>query len=87
LVLGATYPEELAHVREKAPEMTFLVPGIGSQGGDVEKTVKAGRNAHGAGMIINASRSIIFASKANNFADLARKEAQRLRAEINTYRT
>lgn len=79
LVAGATYPEELKKIREIVGEMTLLVPGIGVQGGDVEKTVKAGLNSHRAGMIINSSRGIIFAQN-------PRLEAQKLREEINKYR-
>jgi orotidine-5'-phosphate decarboxylase len=59
--------------------MTFLVPGIGAQGGDIEKTVKAGKNLKGTGMIINSARSIIFATD-------PRAEAQKLRDEINSFR-
>lgn len=79
LVVGATYPEELKKVREIVGDMTLLVPGIGAQGGDVEKTVKASLNSKKAGMIINSSRGIIF-------ADNPRAEAQKLRVEINQYR-
>lgn len=86
LVVGATYPEELAAVRRIVGEMTLLVPGIGSQGGDIEKTVKAGVNSKGAGMIINASRSVIFADTGTNFAQHARKEAVQLRQAINAFR-
>ena len=66
--------------------MTLLVPGIGAQGGDVEKTVKAGLNSKKMGMIINSSRGIIFASSGANFAERARAEALKLRDEINQYR-
>ncbi|EKE14667.1 MAG: hypothetical protein ACD_12C00352G0003 [uncultured bacterium] len=86
MVIGATYPEELAEVRKIAGEMTFLVPGVGAQGGDVEKTVKAGLNPKGAGMIINSSRGIIFASSGSDFAEVARREAKKLKEEINKYR-
>lgn len=86
LVVGATYPEELVKVREVAPDMTFLVPGIGAQGGDVERTMKAGLNAKKTGMIINSSRGIIFASKGRDFAQKAREEAERLKNQINKYR-
>ncbi|MBU1323534.1 orotidine-5'-phosphate decarboxylase [Patescibacteria group bacterium] len=79
LVVGATYPRELKQVRQIVGEMTLLVPGIGVQGGDVEKTVKAGLNSHKAGMIINSSRGIIFSEN-------PRLEAQNLREEINKYR-
>lgn len=60
LVTGATYPNELALVRETAPTLPLLIPGIGAQGGDLEATVKAGKDANGGGMIINSSRGIIF---------------------------
>lgn len=86
LVVGATYPEELKKVRDLAGDMTFLVPGIGAQGGDIEKTVKAGLNSHKKGMIINSSRGIIFASNGTDFAEKARQEAQQLQNEINRYR-
>ncbi len=86
MVVGATYPEELAEVRKIAGDMTFLVPGIGAQGGDVEKTVAAGKNSQGAGMMINSSRGIIFASSGEDFADKAREETAKLRDEINKYR-
>ncbi len=86
LVTGATYPEELAEVRKITGDMTFLVPGIGAQGGDVEKTLKAGLNSKNAGMIINSSRGIIFASIGVDFAKKARVETKKLRDEINNYR-
>jgi orotidine-5'-phosphate decarboxylase len=86
LVVGATYPEELAEVRKIAGDMTFLVPGIGAQGGDVEKTVKAGLNSQKAGMIINSSRGIIFASNGEDFAERAKEETLKLRDDINKYR-
>lgn len=86
LVVGATYPEELAEIRQIAKELTFLVPGIGAQGGDVEKTLKAGLTAEKKGLIINSSRGIIFASSDENFAEKAKEEATKLRDEINKYR-
>jgi len=61
LVVGATYPHELARARELCPDLTFLVPGVGAQGGDVESVISAGLDAHDGGLLINASRSIIFA--------------------------
>ena len=87
LVVGATYPEELAAVRKIVGEMTLLIPGIGAQGGDVEKTVKAGLNSKKAGMLISSSRGIIFASNGADFAEKAREEAEKLKKEINLYRT
>jgi orotidine-5'-phosphate decarboxylase len=66
--------------------MPILIPGIGAQGGEVAATVIAGRDSRGWGMIMNASRSIIFASKENDFANAARKATEQLRTEINKYR-
>ncbi len=86
MVVGATYPNELRIVRKIAGEMNFLVPGIGVQGGEIEKTVRAGLNSKSEGMIINSSRGIIFASSGRDFAKYARQEAQRLRDEINRFR-
>lgn len=86
MVIGATFPHELAEIRKLSNEMVFLVPGIGTQGGDLEKTLKAGLNSKKRGLIISASRSIIFATKGDNFATVARTEASRLRDEINLYR-
>jgi orotidine-5'-phosphate decarboxylase len=86
LVVGATYPEEMKKVRKLVGDMPFLVPGVGAQGGDVEKVVKAGLDSKGRGMIINSSRGIIFASNGADFADKAGQEAKILRDEINKYR-
>lgn len=86
LIVGAPYPEELAIVRRIVGDMTLLVPGIGTQGGDIEKTVEAGVNSKSAGIIINASRSIIFASSVINYAEKSRAEADRLRQTINLFR-
>lgn len=86
LVVGATYPEEMRKIRSLVGDMTLLVPGIGAQGGDVEKTVKAGLNSQKRGMIINSSRGIIFVSKGKDFAEKAAAEAKKLQDEINKYR-
>lgn len=86
LVIGATVPEELATARKIAGDMTFLVPGVGAQGGDVEATVKAGLNSQKKGMIINSSRGIIFVSSGEDFAEKAGEEAKKLRDDINQYR-
>lgn len=86
LVVGATYPGELEIVRRIAKDLPLLIPGIGAQGGDVEKTVKAGVDKHGKNAIINVSRAIIFASNGEDFAQKARTEAQKLRDAINSYR-
>lgn len=86
LVVGATYSEELKIVRRIIGDMLLLVPGIGAQGGDIGASVKAGLDNHRAGIIINASRSIIFASNGTDFAQIAHEEAEKLQNEINTYR-
>jgi orotidine-5'-phosphate decarboxylase len=86
LVVGATYPEELKRIREAVGDLPLLIPGIGAQGGDVEATVKAGKDSHDAGMIINSSRGIIYASTGPDFALAARKATEVLRAEINIHR-
>src|SRR5437868_2337701 len=81
LVVGATYPAELAKLREiMGNEFTFLVPGVGAQGGDIEKTVQAGLNSRGQGIIVNSSREIIFASGGVDFAEVARRKTEQLRA-------
>lgn len=82
LVLGATFPEQLAEVRKIAPEIPFLIPGIGAQGGDLVRTVQNGLSSNGTGMIINVSRSIIYASSGPDFADAAGREAAKLDREI-----
>ena len=86
LVVGATYPTELAIVRRLVGDMPILIPGIGAQGGDVEKTLRAGLDSDKAGAIINSSRSIIFASSGTDFAKRAREETIKLKDEINTFR-
>ncbi len=86
VVVGATYPRELAEVRAIVGDMPILLPGIGAQGGEVESTVTAGKDSRGWGMIVNSSRGVIFASKGADFPQAARTAAQQLREEINRYR-
>ena len=86
LVVGATFPNELAAVRKIVGDMPLLVPGIGAQGGDIEATVKAGRSAAGAGLMINSSRSILYASSGEDFAAAARRAADETRIAINRFR-
>jgi orotidine-5'-phosphate decarboxylase len=86
LVVGATYPAEAQVVRRLVGDVPFLIPGIGTQGGDVEATVLASTDSRSWGMIINASRSIIFASNGVDFAEAARRETEKLRDLINQYR-
>jgi orotidine-5'-phosphate decarboxylase len=86
LVVGATFPAEIAKVRHIVGDMPLLVPGIGAQGGDIEATVKAGRTANGTGLMINSSRAILYAGKDKDFAQAARKVALETRDAINLYR-
>jgi orotidine-5'-phosphate decarboxylase len=86
MFMGATYPEQLTDIRKIVGDMTFLVPGVGSQGGDVESFVKAGLNSQKTGLIINSSRGIIFASSGDDFAEKAKEETEKLRSQINLYR-
>jgi orotidine-5'-phosphate decarboxylase len=86
LVVGATYPRELAEVRALVGDMPLLVPGVGAQGGDVAQAVKSGQTAAGTGLIISSSRAILYASRGSDFAGAARSATQRLRAEINLSR-
>jgi len=74
LVVGATYPAEIARVRELAPRLALLVPGIGAQGGDARATVRAGAR-DGAPIIINSSRAVLYASAGADFAAGARRVA------------
>ena len=83
LVVGATYPDELSAVRARCPSLPILLPGIGAQGGDLEASVAAGVDANGGGLVVSASRSVLYASAGADFAQAARAEAERLRAAIN----
>jgi orotidine-5'-phosphate decarboxylase len=86
LVVGATYPEELAEVRAITGDMPFLLPGVGAQGADIRAAVAAGRSADGRGLIVSSSRAIIHASSGVDFAAAARAATVLLRDEINAGR-
>jgi orotidine-5'-phosphate decarboxylase len=90
LVVGATFPKELAQVRAIVGDMPLLVPGIGAQGGDIQATVEAGRTAGGAGMMINSSRAILYAKadekSGEDFAQAARRVALETKDAINHFR-
>lgn len=86
LVVGATWPEQIKQVRTIAPDMWLLVPGVGAQGGELDLLVEAGLRSDHSGLIINASRSIIYAGSGDDFADIARQEAQILYNKINKHR-
>jgi orotidine-5'-phosphate decarboxylase len=86
LVVGATFPGEIARVREIVGDMPLLVPGIGAQGGDIEATVTAGKTAAGTGLMINSSRAILYAGKGEDYAAVARQVALQTRDAINRWR-
>jgi orotidine-5'-phosphate decarboxylase len=83
LVVGATAAEEMANIRAVAPDLPFLVPGIGVQGGDLTATVKNGCFKSGDGLMINSSRAILYASSESNFAEAAYEETLKLKQAIN----
>lgn len=88
LVVGATFPAELAAVRARVgADMPLLVPGVGAQGGDVLATVQAGCNAAGTGMLINSSRAILYASQGDDWRDAAKAMALQTRDAINAARS
>jgi len=86
VVVGATRPKELRRIRSLVPDMPLLIPGVGAQGGDVRNAVRYGCAADGMLAIINAGRSILYASRGEDFAGAARKAAIALRDEMNEYR-
>lgn len=86
LVVGATHPDELGDIRSIAPDLPFLIPGIGAQGGDLEASVAAGTDSQGEMAVINSSRGIIYASSGEDFAEVAGHEASKLRDAINAVR-
>ena len=86
LVVGATWPEELGKVRQEAPELPILVPGIGAQQGDLQAVLRQGLNQAGTGLLINASRSLLYASSGTDFAEAAGIQAKILHQHINTLR-
>ncbi|MBY0465771.1 MAG: orotidine-5'-phosphate decarboxylase [Burkholderiales bacterium] len=85
LVVGATYPAEIARVRDIAPTLPLLIPGVGAQGGDAKATVQAGLTAQGL-VSVNSSRAILYASNGADFADAARREALKTRDVLNASR-
>jgi orotidine-5'-phosphate decarboxylase len=86
LVVGATWPNELAAVRALVGDLPFLVPGVGAQGGDVEAVLDSGKCADGGGLVISSSRAILYAGNGEDFADAAHAAARDLRDEINRHR-
>ena len=86
LVVGATYPGQLAECRALCPALPILVPGVGVQEGSLRDAVRAGVDQAGTGIIVSASRSVLYASRDADYALAARAAAQRLRDEINRHR-
>lgn len=86
LVVGATYPHDLGRIRERAPKLPILLPGVGAQAGDVEGSVAHGVTANGDGLIVSSSRSIMYAGNGPDFADRARGAAIQLRDQVNAVR-
>ena len=90
LVVGATYPDEIERVRQLAPTLPLLIPGVGAQGGDALATVRAGYRQHqgrtSGPIIVNSSRAILYASSNDDFDQAARREALKTRAELEAAR-
>jgi orotidine-5'-phosphate decarboxylase len=89
LVVGATFPAELANVRDICPDLPILLPGVGAQAGELSGAVEAGIDARGRGLLVNASRSVIYAkrtSEEHDWAEAVRSAALVLRDEINAVR-
>jgi orotidine-5'-phosphate decarboxylase len=82
LVVGATFPAEIARVRELAPTLPLLIPGVGAQGGDAEATVQAGWRAGGP-IVVNSSRAVLYASAREDFAAAAQSAAEATRVALN----
>ena len=82
LVVGATYPDEMKHVRNLAPELPFLVPGLGAQGGDFDLAIQYATDENGLGAIFNFSRGIIYRSDGEDFAEAAGKKTKQIQEDI-----
>ena len=81
LVVGATFPQEIARVRELAPTLPLLIPGLGHQGGDAEATVRAGWRP-GAPIMVSSSRAVLYAGAGSDFASAARRVAEASRVQL-----
>ena len=84
LVVGATFPEQLGATRAIVGDLPILVPGIGTQGGDLAASVAAGSTGRGTGLLLSSSRAVLYASSGDDFADAARAAALATRDAINT---
>ncbi|MCD6033774.1 MAG: orotidine 5-phosphate decarboxylase, partial [Thermomicrobiales bacterium] len=89
LVVGATYPAELADVRRRCPDTPILLPGIGTQAGDLEASLHAGLDDRGLGLIVSSSRSVIYAGNDDgaDWTAAVRAAALDLREAINGVRS
>jgi orotidine-5'-phosphate decarboxylase len=86
LVVGATHADELKEIRGVAPDLPLLIPGVGAQGGDVQAVARHGTDAKGELAVVNVSRSVLYASGGDDFAEAARRETEKLRADLNRRR-
>ncbi len=86
LVVGATHPEELKGVRQLCPDLPFLIPGIGAQGGDAQASVSSGTNSAGSLALFNSSRAILYASQDERFAQAAAQAASQTQQQLNEFR-
>jgi orotidine-5'-phosphate decarboxylase len=86
LVTGATWPEQIARVREICPDQVLLVPGVGAQEGELEAAAGAAFDSRGEGAIISASRGVLYASRSGDYVGNARRAAEALRGRINRAR-
>lgn len=87
LVVGATHSNQLADIRSVAGEMAILIPGVGAQGGDLEKAVRGGTNNFKQPALVNVSRSVLYASQEDNFAEAARAEVEKLNTMISGFKS
>lgn len=85
-VVGATYPEEARRLRALAPDRLFLMPGVGAQGGDVGTAIRAALDKKGGGVLPSASRSVLFASRGDDYERAAADAARSLRDAANAAR-
>jgi len=85
LVVGATQTQYIKDLRQLVPDTVFLVPGVGTQGGDLQGVLKEGRAKNGYGILVNVSRQVLYASSGSDFASAARREAQKLVDEMKPY--
>jgi len=86
LVIGATQAQSVQGIRDTAPELPMLTPGIGAQGGDLEKVLSAGLDTDGTGVVVPVSRAILYAGGDRNYADRAQEAARQLNRQINEVR-